>query len=133
MEEAEKLSERLTAIGDSLLLKYPELNSYIDTLECQTCSVDKFFEYYYAFTDTSYINKRFSCRWGPYIATLIGCTKLGPILYWPCAYAAMCGWCSGGIADDICSLNLEKVQHDRPNHDLTWANSKHLYFKIPRS
>jgi hypothetical protein len=43
-----------------------------------------------------------TCRWAPYIAGLAVCTTLGPILYWPCAYVALCSFCSGGWVDSAC-------------------------------
>ncbi|MBM4177055.1 MAG: hypothetical protein FJ213_12935 [Ignavibacteria bacterium] len=132
-QEAEELSERLIIVGDSLLLKYPDLNRYIDTLECHTCVVDSFFAHYNDFTDTSYFNKPLSCRWGPYIATLLMCKFAGPVFYWPCAYAAICAWCSGGIASEICHLYLKKDILIKSNHNLTWHDNKLVNSKIIRS
>lgn len=43
-----------------------------------------------------------SCQWGPFIASLILCTTLGPVLYWPCAYIGMCSFCDGSVIDTLC-------------------------------
>ena len=43
-----------------------------------------------------------SCKWVQYTACLILCTAGGPILYWPCAYLCMCGYCSGGNLNEVC-------------------------------
>jgi len=48
-------------------------------------------------------NRPVSCHWGPYTASLVLCTTLGPVLYWPCAYVALCSFCEGGWVDSACS------------------------------
>jgi len=48
-------------------------------------------------------NRPVSCHWGPYIASLVLCTTVGPVLYWPCAYVALCSFCEGGWVDSACS------------------------------
>lgn len=99
--QIDSIGERLNTISQELLTKYPALSSYI-TSECNSCNVESFFSYYYEYTNIS--TEALECRWAPYIASLVLCTTLGPILYWPCAYVAMCSWCSGGILNYICKI-----------------------------
>jgi len=112
-EKVEKLSERLQTLTETLFTKYPEINSFIDTLKkCNECQVDLFFSHYYEFTDPSQFSMKrlakLTCRWGPYIGALVVCSTLGPFFYWPCAYVAMCSFCSGGITEDICYLLIKE-------------------------
>jgi len=50
----------------------------------------------------SYQKDDVDCNWGQFSMSLILCTKTGPVLYWGCAYLALCGHCEGGWVDDIC-------------------------------
>mgnify|MGYP005852078237 CR=1 FL=1 len=101
--QIDSIGERLNTIRIELLNKYPTLNSYL-TSECVSCNIDSFFSHYYDYT--SIYTEALDCRWGPYIASLLLCTTLGPVLYWPCAYVAMCSWCSGGILNYICQIEF---------------------------
>ncbi len=48
-----------------------------------------------------------NCQWGPFFATLVACAGTGPFIYWLCAYAAICGFCSGGWVEDACGRDIE--------------------------
>ncbi|AFH49724.1 Hypothetical protein IALB_2019 [Ignavibacterium album JCM 16511] len=104
--QIDSIGERLNEIRIELNNKYPAINSYL-TSECVNCNIDSLFTHYYDYTNIS--TEALECRWGPYIASLIVCTTLGPILYWPCAYVAMCSWCSGGVLNYICQFNHKPI------------------------
>lgn len=42
------------------------------------------------------------CKWMQYVASLALCSLGGPFWYWPCAYVAICSFCSGGYVDRAC-------------------------------
>lgn len=46
--------------------------------------------------------KPVTCNWLPYLSSLALCTEFGPVLYWPCAFLAMCQYCTGGYVDSLC-------------------------------
>lgn len=100
--QIDSIDNRLNQIRNELVDKYPPLKSYLTSV-CAECNIDSFFVHYYDYTNIPI--EALDCRWGPYIASLIVCTTLGPVLYWPCAYVAMCSWCSGGILNYICQYN----------------------------
>lgn len=101
-EKVYDISERLNYIRSELLVKYPELQNYLNTTNINQPDIDNFFDKYFHLDNSLQIKKPLKCKWLPYTATLIVCTSVGPILYWPCAYAAICAWCTGGIADRMC-------------------------------
>ncbi|MCL6495094.1 MAG: hypothetical protein K6T54_09995 [Ignavibacterium sp.] len=100
--QIDSIEEKLNNIRTELVNKYPILKSY-STSECPKCNIDSFFAHYYDYTNIPI--EALECRWGPYIASLVVCTTLGPVLYWPCAYVAMCSWCRGGVLNYICQFD----------------------------
>lgn len=42
------------------------------------------------------------CQWGQYSVALALCTLAGVVFYWPCAYLALCSYCTGGWVTDVC-------------------------------
>jgi hypothetical protein len=50
----------------------------------------------------SSLGKTTACNWANYALTLTACTMLGPIGYWPCAFAVTCENCWGGDIDRTC-------------------------------
>ncbi len=78
-----------------MLVKYPELQNYLNTTNIIYPDIDNFFDKVFQPDNSLQTQKKLRCRWLPYTMHLIGCTSLGPILYWPCAYVAICAWCPG--------------------------------------
>lgn len=109
---------RLLKLNSKILKKYPAIKIKIEEMKnniCTTCNSDKFFENFEKYTFASKrkgsgLSKIFvtngaeevDCDWLQYFAGLAVCSTAGPVLYWPCAYLMICGYCSGGWVDDAC-------------------------------
>jgi len=100
--------ERVTRISTSLYEKFPQLHEYESTatpcsleesarLMKQLCSKKGTFPLLVE------SRKPVKCQWGPYVVGLMGCTLLGPVYYFPCAYEALCSFCQGGWVDSVCN------------------------------
>lgn len=111
-KDFEELTNNLLILENKVLSKHPEIKSLTSKNMVQPCSscYDDFFK------NDKYVNviritnihkelslkKPLTCKWGPYLASLVVCGTLGPVFYWPCAYVAVCSFCSGGAADTMC-------------------------------
>ena len=107
-DEIYKIQTRLEKAAYALLHTYPELEDYInDQGVCYDSKcLENFFQNYQLFDDHSMPAPLgdVSCAWIPYAASLVGCTALGPYLYWPCAVVATCHWCEGGWVNNMCEI-----------------------------
>lgn len=108
-EEIKTLNYRLDKARLAIFDRYPEIermvrenpqNSCGYSPKTTSCETDRFFDNFSA--DTYNIARPTSCRYAPYVAALAVCTLAGPVWYWPCAYVALCSFCSGGRVDSIC-------------------------------
>ena len=122
-EEMADLGRRIEYLGDVIREKYPELQEMagIQPEECPKCEfrtitekwdndietrkeADEFYtdgeENQIPLPDPS--QKGVTCQWVQYSAALILCTTAGPVLYWACAYIAVCTFCSGGWTSTVC-------------------------------
>ena len=96
-EELQSLARRLEAARESLWSKYPTLREQASTMgrPCSPGEMKKFFSAFEKYKARAAV-KAFAkgndaavqggCKWIAYTLCLIGCTSLGPIVYWPCAY-----------------------------------------------
>lgn len=119
--EYNSFNERLLNIRKNILIKYPDIKKAVSKLgkkQCTTCNIEKFFNNFEQYTHASSrygsgLSKIYTgttvngdedvdCDWVPYTAALVLCAELGPVLYWPCAYVAICSFCEGGWVDDAC-------------------------------
>jgi len=104
-----KYEEALDMVSEKLLKKYPMLVDLINDLAlCSGCPEIDYFdnieELPLVLPDNSIIkaSEKVKCKWVPYTASLLVCSASGPIIYWPCAYVAICAWCEGGWVNDAC-------------------------------
>lgn len=112
------LNLRLAVLRERLLLLNLEMQKILDNLKsghCSNCKLNAFFSNYDKFIAISVKKQNPSklksgelevqpddCQWMQYTACLILCSAGGPILYWPCAYLCICGYCTGTIPSQIC-------------------------------
>ncbi len=123
--ELEAIDNEIDSLATELRDKYPELDSLVSAA-ATPCSFgscperDNFFtnsfDEFTSYTSDQTKNlmqgqfqnggdpppQQDGCEWGQYFAALLVCSGTGPILYWPCAYVAMCAYCWGPTVDDIC-------------------------------
>lgn len=101
-------SNTLNRISYKLLEKYPLLEDIIQDFDlCNDCNkidiIKNIEDSLVPIPNNSlYKTSNVTCKWIPYTASLVVCSAGGPILYWPCAYVAVCAWCEGGWVDDAC-------------------------------
>jgi hypothetical protein len=105
-DEAARLRTRLAATREALLAKHPRLADATPARPKTAGDVARFLDRYEKLTESYapevYSKKKPTCKWLQYSAALGLCAVSGPVIYWPCAYLAMCSLCSGGYVDDIC-------------------------------
>lgn len=89
--ESEVLAAQLRGIGAGLDAKYPGMKAV--GLEMGGPQVEA--------SSTPGAPSLASCKWLLLAAALALCTGSGPF-YWVCAYAAICGSCSGGDFESLC-------------------------------
>ncbi len=102
-EDLKILNYRLQTARTALLKKYPEVRqAYYEMLsnDAYTHKINREFP-----LDKIVQNPKLAepdCDWVKYTAALLVCTTAGPVIYWPCAYLALCSFCQGGWVDTVC-------------------------------
>jgi len=107
--EIKDLSYRLENRRKAIFDKYPEIVRMVKEKpegscgycnDSSSCTTDRFFDRFSVFEQNR--PNRPTCRWSPYVAALAVCTLAGPAWYWPCAYVALCSFCTGGWVSTAC-------------------------------
>ena len=110
--EFKDLSYRLENTRKAIFNKYPEIVQMVKEKpesSCgysnisSSCGTDRFFDRFNLIEQNRLEGEGpTTCRWGPYVAALALCRLGGPVWYWPCAYVALCSFCTGGAVSTIC-------------------------------
>lgn len=114
-EEYLELDARLTALRIALGEEFPELKRRAERMAPESCGMSPSFTQCHvqrsiaaaadmpiSLAQIEEEHQDVDCQWGQYTAALALCTLGGPVWYWPCAYLALCAYCSGGWVDDAC-------------------------------
>lgn len=114
-EEYLALDARLTALRIALGEEFPDLKRRAERMAPDSCGFSPSFAQCHvkrsleAASDLPISVEQIEeehqdveCQWGQYTAALAICTLGGPVWYWPCAYLALCAYCSGGWVDSSC-------------------------------
>lgn len=110
--DVENMNTQLRNIVERMINKAPQLSVLIQEKKvknCSKCNIEEFFNNFNYHVGKSprlakvtNVPAGTDCQWVPYLASLALCTTLGPLLYWPCAYVALCSWCWGTEVDALC-------------------------------
>lgn len=100
--EISDFRDRLNSARNAVMDRYPQIERMIQESPPPT----------YGAYDFSFIENLMetgpnvmdhpNCRVVPYVAALAVCSLAGPVLYWACAFVALCSFCSGGWVSAVC-------------------------------
>jgi hypothetical protein len=109
------LDARLTELRIALGEEFPELKRRAERMASESCGMSPSFAQCHVERSlqaasempisSAQIQEEYQdvdCQWGQYTAALALCTLGGPVWYWPCAYLALCAYCSGGWVSEAC-------------------------------
>ena len=93
---------RLDEARVAIFQKFPQVERMAQESPTPSYQTDDLFFLDHLRESEPNIVDRATCRIVPYVAALSLCTLAGPVFYWPCAYVALCSFCSGGWVGTIC-------------------------------